>query len=220
MEHFSLMKLLREDPDFAGALSAKKQAVKKDKENLLQAAQSYTEKYKEEIEEGTRKQQLMLSEGKEKGLSENEIFQGSKQFLPTVRTPILNFLFFMLRDEEDNTQTVQQLLEQYVKQFKNYDVSEMTQLSMQGIADSLPEGIDDEEVTFEDVINEENTNDPESMDSFIYGKMTNKEFQRIKKLKALSKSANEKESFLAYRKCLELCTKHNLEFDRIPCNLN
>ena len=43
--------------------------------------------------------------------------------------------------------------------------------------------------------------------------------EKIKKLKALSQSPNEKEAFLAYRKCLELCKKYDLEFDKIPCNV-
>ena len=40
---------------------------------------------------------------------------------------------------------------------------------------------------------------------------------KIKKLKALSRSSNESEAFQAYRKALELCKEYNLEFDRIPC---
>jgi hypothetical protein len=41
-------------------------------------------------------------------------------------------------------------------------------------------------------------------------------FQKLKKLKALAKSDNEEEAFLAFRKCMELCKKFNLEFDKLP----
>jgi signal transduction histidine kinase len=51
--NYSLMAILREDPDFAGALSKKKEAVKKDKQNLISNAKSHTQKYEKEIQEGT-----------------------------------------------------------------------------------------------------------------------------------------------------------------------
>ena len=59
------------------------------------------------------------------------------------------------------------------------------------------------------------------MDEFIYGNVTSKQFQTIKKLKtlALSSKCNEHESALAFSLCKELCKKHNLEFDKIPCYL-
>jgi hypothetical protein len=96
----------------------------------------------------------------------------------------------------------------------------MTDLYLKGISDSIDEqGLEDAATDFDDEINEENTNNPQDMDTFIYGEMSNKTFQKIKKLKALSKSENEKESFLAYRKCLELCKRHGLDFDKVPCNI-
>jgi len=57
------------------------------------------------------------------------------------------------------------------------------------------------------------------MDTFIYGNMTHETFKKIKKLKALSRSDNENEAFLAYRMCLQLCERHGLDIDRIPCNI-
>jgi len=218
MEEYSLLKILRGDPDYADALKAKTEAVKKDKATLLRAANKYTEKYKDEILEGTKLRQKLLTEGQAKGLSEDEIFKGSSRFLPTIHTPILNYLFFVLRDEEP-TQSIQQLLEEYIKKF-GYNKSELTDLYLKGIAESVDEIDIEEHLTeFDDEINEENTNEPQEMDVFIYGSLTTNEFKRLKKLKALSKSPNEKEAFLAYRKCLELCKKWNLEFDKIPCNL-
>jgi hypothetical protein len=54
-----------------------------------------------------------------------------------------------------------------------------------------------------------------SMDEFIYGKMSHAEYQTIKKLKRLSQSDNQNEAFMAYRKCIEMCKKYNLEFDKV-----
>jgi hypothetical protein len=49
--------------------------------------------------------------------------------------------------------------------------------------------------------------------------MSHDMFVKIKKLKALSKSPNENEAFLAYRLALKLCKKYGLEFDKIPCDV-
>jgi ligand-binding sensor domain-containing protein len=59
--------------------------------------------------------------------------------------------------------------------------------------------------------------DTPDMVNFLYGNITLDMFNKIKKLKALSKSPNEREAFLAYRKAIELCKQYNLDFDRIPC---
>lgn len=217
MEQYSLLKILRDDPDFAGALKKTRDAVKKDKANLVQAANQFNEKYHEEIVEGTKLHQKLLSEGQAKGLTEEQVFAGSSKFLPTVQTPILNYLFFIMRDEKP-TQNLQAVLEEYIKKF-GYSNDEMTDLYLKGLSDSLPEGYDDKETDFDDVITEENTNQPEEMDSFIYGNLSTNEFRKLKKLKALSKSPNDKEAFLAYKKCLELCKKWNLDFDKVPCNI-
>jgi hypothetical protein len=57
-----------------------------------------------------------------------------------------------------------------------------------------------------------------NMVSFVYCNIGDETFSTIKKLKTLSKSDNESEAFSAYRKCMEMCKKYNLEFDRIPTN--
>jgi hypothetical protein len=211
-QKYSLMAILREDPDFAGALAKKKEAVKKDKENLLKAAESYTEKYEEEIAEGTKLRQKLLTEGQSQGLSEEEIFRGSSKFIPTVYTPILNWLFFTFREEanqQKNEMNLEKLTQYYIEKF-GYD----------GFIKKLEEGsVYAREVyadRLEDILSNE-TEKPEEMEHFVYGTLTGNDFQKLKKLKALSRSSNEKEAFAAYKKCLELCKKFNLEFDKIPC---
>ena len=223
MENYSLMKILQNDPDFAGALAKKREAVKKDKQNLLEAAKSYTEKYEAEILEGTNQRQKLLTEGKEKGLTEEEVFQGNTTFYPTIYTPILNFLYFMLRDESTKcNKTSEEILNDYLEEF-GIEPNEKTKLYIKGIVQSLAieQKLDEmgDSISFEDVITDDITIEPEEIGKFIYGSLTTSEFKRIKKLKALSQSPNEEEAFLAYRKCLQLCKKYHLEFDKIPCNI-
>jgi hypothetical protein len=160
--------------------------VKKTKENLMNVAEQYSKKYDKEIREGTKKKQLLISEGQSRGLSEEEALQ-NQGFIPSVYTPILNFLYFFVKEYESEEK--EQLREQFNKEFGH---------------------LEHEEVNLETA--------PE-LETFIYGNMTHDTFKKIKKLKALSRSPNEKEAFLAYRKCLELCEKYHLEFDRIPCNI-
>jgi hypothetical protein len=65
---------------------------------------------------------------------------------------------------------------------------------------------------------EENSDVPE-MDELVYGNCTHDMFKKVKKLKALSRSSNENEAFIAYRMCMELCEKYGLDMDKIPCNI-
>lgn len=224
MENHSLMKILQNDEVFGEILKKKTEAIKKNKQTLVSAAKEYTQKYKEEIEEGTKLRQKLLTEGENQSKTEDEILSNYGRFIPSIHTPILNWLFFTFRDEEFTiTQTKKNIKkEEIIKEFINqcgYELTDLIDLYIKGIADSLPEGYDDKDVSFEDVIREENTNEPDEMDTFIYGNLTHAEFKRLKKLKALSQqSSNEKESFLAYRKCIELCKRYGLNFNKIPCN--
>ena len=214
MENYSLLKILQKDELFKDLLKKKTENVKKDKQSLLNTATLYTQKYSREIEEGTLKRQKLLTEGKEKGLTEEEVFRNNTTFYPTKYTPILNFLFFTFR-EEANENTVKMQLEELTQYY-------IEKFGYEGFIKKLEEGSTyTREVYAEDLddILTDDTNDIPSSDSFIYGTMDHAMFKKIKKLKALSQSPNEKEAFLAYRKCLELCKKYDLEFDKIPCNV-
>jgi len=156
-------------------------------------------------------------------LTEAEIIEQHGKFIPSIYTPILNFLFFTLRDEEDcQTKTIQEVIEEYIIQ-SGYTITEEIDLYIKGIIQSISrdQKLDElgDSVSFENVVSLENTKEVEDIGKFIYGNLTTTEFNKIKKLKALSKSSNEKEAFFAYRKCLELCKKYHLEFDKIPCGV-
>lgn len=220
----SLMAILLNDPDFFEARQKRKEAIKEDKQNLVKFASEYNHKYQSEIEEGDKYRQRLLSEGKSKGLTEEEIFKGNQKYIPTVQTPILNFLYFMMRDDEKilETKTPKENIIEYLKQY-GYEITE----EVMGYIDGIVQNFDTERkldemgdsISFEDVISKDTTKEVDDVGTFLYGNLTIREFATVKKLKALSKSENQEEAFAAYRKCLELCKKYGIEFDRIPCNI-
>jgi hypothetical protein len=224
MENTSLLRILQNDEQFGDILKRRTQLAKKDKESLLNSATQYNQKYKNEIEEGDKLRHKLLEEGKSKGLTkEEDIFKGNSKFMPTVRTPILNFLFFMLRDEEQcKTKTIQEVIEEFLHQ-NGYEKTEEVQHYIDGIVQnfSIEQTLDElgDGITFEDTVSKDTTKEVEDIGEFLYGNLTLKEFNTVKKLKALSRSENKDEAFSAYSKCLELCKKYNIEFDRIPCNI-
>lgn len=189
----SLMKILSDPSSLFDGDRLKKIAseVKQDKKTILKSAEDYNNKYTKEIEEGTLKRKLMIEDGARRGLKEEDVCKGS--FVPTKYTPILNWLFFMMREDnvdvgwEENRQKYNK---QYGHLVDDYDYKESG-----------------------------NMEEPETMDSFIYGSMSHDMFKKIKKLKALSRSPNENEAFIAYRMCVELCEKYGLDMDKIPCNV-
>lgn len=186
----SLVSIMREDPDFGHRISKKVEEIKQDKRNLLNIADEYGKKYQEEILEGTERRAKLLTEGQARGLSEEQILSEYGRFVPTVYTPILNMLYFMLRETEYEDREKYRQRDKLNEQFGHLR---------------------------EDDFRSEVLKEPPEMVEYLYGNITIDMFNKIKKLKALSKSPNEKEAFRAYRKALELCKEYNLDFDRIPC---
>lgn len=180
----SLMSLIKDDPILSRRLEKQTQKVKKHKEDLSKVAESYNQKFNREIREGTRRKQLLLEDGKRKGLSEEDTMKKYGKFIPSVYTPLLNFLYFFMKEHEDNS--FELLREKFDKKYGKLIHEEIER-------ENIPE-----------------------FDTFVYGNVTSDTFQKIKKLKALSKSKNINEAFLAYTTCLKLCEKYNLDFDKIP----
>lgn len=194
------LSVFEKNPDFAIRLQAQVAEIKKTHKNLSEAAANYTVKYDAEVKEGTKKMQLLLTEGKCRGFTEEEILAAQQNFCPTVRTPILNMLFFLLKEHPDaNNINFNRLFEDINK---NPDLLLSEQNNKYG---SLQH----------DAASEKTAEQAPEMDEFIYGEMTHATYQTIKKLKRLSQSPNQAEAFAAYRKCLEMCKKYNLEFDKV-----
>ena len=197
---FSLEKL-RDDPDFAKMFAKKAVEVKKNKDDLVSAAKSYEGKYKCEIEEGTKKRQLMLAEGESRGLKEHEIFKDNQIFIPTQQTPILNYLYFLLREEKDMDASIKVL-----RAAEDLD----KELSV------LKEEFDRK---YSHEIHAHETNEAvPNMVSYIYGNIGDDTMATLKKLKTMAMSDNEKEAFVAFRKGRELAQKYKLDWDKIAYN--
>ena len=186
-EQLSLRTLLRDDEDLSHRLKEVASKVKQDSAKVRNMAAEYNERYKREIDDGTRRKHLMIEDGKRRGKSAREIEQeDSGRFIPSVYTPILNWLYFFLQEGQN--------LEQ-----------EMLR--------------EEEEVRYGTLRHEEKIDSLESapdMETYIYGNLTLEKFQTLKKLKRLSRSPNKNEAFQAWRRCMELCEKHGIDFDKIP----
>lgn len=186
INNMSLVALMQEDKNFARRINSVKSEIEKDTTKIKSMADSYNKKYNKEITDGTARKHLLLEDGIRAGKSVEEIEQSSG-FIPSVYTPVLNWLYFFMREDRN-------LDEEYTRE--EQDVLYKTLLQEEKSIQSIEDAPD--------------------MLTYIYGNITMEKFQTLKKLKRLSKSPNENEAFQAYRKCLELCREHKIEFDRIP----
>lgn len=173
--------------------------VKQNKASLLTKANEYQQKYADEIEKGTLQRALLLEDGKRKGLKEEDIFKGNEIFIPTKETPILNFLYFMLRDSGEYGDGVTILRE---NKDLDKDFKELEKEYNDKYGQEVHEKVADDNL--------------KDSKEFLYGNVGMEEFATLKKLKRLSKSDNENEAFLAYSKAMKLCKELGLDFDKIP----
>jgi hypothetical protein len=183
------IELPRNDPDFLGLFKKKANEIRETKANLLSAASEYQSKYANEINEGTEKRKLLLEEGKKKGLKEEDVFRDYQVFIPNAATPILNYLFFMMREKDYSPSDAKTICEAWEKEHGS--LIEEADVSSAAVPNST---------------------------SFIYVNIGDETFSTIKKLKTLSYSRNTAEADVAYKKCIDLCRKYSLEFDKIPVN--
>ena len=198
---FSLMKMMRDDVDFIKRMEQKKANVKADIDNLSAAAKIYEKKYENVVAEGTREKQLLLEDGRRRGLTEEQTYGKMTKFIPAKDTPILNMLYFLMNEYENVNDDIQFLRENENVGKKFDDVKKMLnenhgRLTEKDIDQQIPDLLE-----------------------YVYNNVTLDIFNTIKKLKALSNSPNENEAARAFIKGRELCKKYNLDFDRIPCNV-
>ena len=181
----------------------KNKAVTKDMTSLRSWARDYNNRYEDEIKEGTEKRQLLLTEGLRKGVSKDKIDFGPN-FIPSDETPILNFLFFHKRDENYGELEV-------LREIK--DIGKKEEFLREQYNKKISDG------TIEDKLDKFEEKSQPNLGTLLYGDVTLEMFDKIKKLKSLSKSQNKEEAFSAYSKCMELCNKHGLDFDKIRCDV-
>jgi hypothetical protein len=226
---------MRDDPDFGQRLAKKTEAVKQDKQGILNAADQYGAKYQEEIIKGTELRAKLLTEGASQGKTEEEIMASYGRFVPTVYTPIMNMLYFMLRESEpqdsrkyrqrDAINEVLIKTKQLNHDEKEPDISKEELLAMldEKLKEMHSESMADiarEEVNARFAAEERekaNLKTPEDMETFLFGHLTLDQFNTLKKLKSLTQSSNVGEATVAFKKGKELAAKYKVDWDKIPC---
>lgn len=210
------MAIMNSDPEFGRRISKKVEEIKQDKQNLADIANSYETKYKQEVLDGTELRNRLLTEGTQQGLSEAEILGNYGKFVPCLRTPILNLLYFMLRESEDDSAFGKQhyerrdrMNESVIKSGQasieeSYNSTNFSEMSESDAARILDEFIDDqfaspssperkatnarfdEEKQYRPKEDDITLKEPERMEEFLYGSLTLGQFDILKKLKALA----------------------------------
>jgi len=233
---YSLVSILRNDPDLGQRFIKKVKEVEEDKKNLLSNAEKYNKQFEDEIAEGTKKKQLLIAEGAAKGLTEDQINWGGT-FLPTVRTPLLNFLYFILREEStDADERIEQLRKDYYTKHgeletEGYETKDLdanalylllreSNLSNADIS-KVKDTYNQKYGHLQDEYDPDNTElkSPAEMDTMMFEQMGHELFKKLKKLKALSYSSNENEAALAHTKFVKLCREYKIDPDKVPCSV-
>lgn len=208
----SLMDIMRGDSDIAKRLEQGRKEVEESKKHLMTNAAEYAEIYHREIEEGTKKRQLLLTMGEKEGKSEEQVLREYGKFIPSKSTPVLNFLFFLMRDGDhpDWMGIHKKMVGEC-----GHTNHEITRQGAQAVTE------DDLDKIFGILVHEDekyaNVQEPQDMDHMIYGNLSHDLFMKVKKLKTLAaNSPNENEASIARKLCLRLCKKFNLDFSKIP----
>src|SRR5690348_9046956 len=228
MSKLSLISIMREDPGFGQRIQKKAEEIKMNQDNLRNFADEYGKKYEDEIIHGTELRAKLLTEGSQKGLSEEEIMSSYGRFVPTVYTPVLNMLYFMMRETEKEDATLyaeRDIINEKLiktgqlwhtdKEEEDVNEDEIEKLLIETLKSVRGKTKNKLRVDLNKKLEEHKKpddaikNTPE-MVNFLYGNITLDIFNKIKKLKALSQSPNEQEAFQAYRKAMELCKEYKL----------
>lgn len=186
----SLVSLLKDNPDYMDRIHEIANEVKKDKSKIASMAQKYNTRYETEINEGTRKRQIMIEQRVNSGKSLEEA-ERSIGFIPSVYTPILNWLYFFMREE--NNPARERIRAEQENEYKHLLHEQQEVDGMEKVPDVFV------------VLSGKN--------------ISYNLFKTMKKLKTLAtRNDNEHEAFQAYRACIKLCNEHDINFDKIPTN--
>ena len=229
--NMSLINLLKNDTNFQQRLAAKVIETKEIKTKILSSAQTYSQKYEKEIEEGDKLKRNLLTEGRSKGLDDDQILSSYGRFVPARSTPVLNWLYFLLQESENDNIYGNRLYKQrdilnnyLTSTYKSEDdIIENDATLRQTLNDIYEETHNSTRAEVNQRMRENTTVDnigrttePE-LETLIYENVNLDTFNKIKKLKALAQSDNIEEACAAHRKALEMCKEYSLEYSRIPC---
>jgi soluble cytochrome b562 len=247
MSNLSLIQLMRDDPNFGRRFDKKVTEIKEEKKQLLNTAARYEDKYNKEVLAGTQLRAKLLTEGAAQGKTEQEIMSEFGRFVPTVYTPILNMLYFILRENEDENPKYYKNLyaqrdrinEELKKQGMLDHKDDDNLLKDENISELLDEltrkayeetSTNQERKEVNNLMKDEDNYWPKDEDvnlketpemvEYLYGNISLDMFNKIKKLKHLAQSPNIQEATLAFKKCRELCAEYNLEYDKIPLHVD
>lgn len=184
-KNMSLVSLIKNDEEFFERINKLAKDVKKDKVKIMTMAEKYNSKYEREIVEGTKKRNALLTEGLNSGKTYEEA-ERNLGFIPSIYTPILNWLYYFMKEE--NIPDRELLRAEQEEKYKHLLHEQQEVQGMEKVPDVFVA---------------------------MSGKVTQEQFQKLKKLKRLSRSPNEHEAFSAYTKCLQLCEDFEVDFDRI-----
>ena len=151
--------------DYAQRLKSIGKKIGADQNKINKMANEYNKKYEQEIANGTKRQQLLLETGKQKGLTEQEVLK-NQGFIPTVYTPFLNWLYFFMEEHGDPTHDIKR---KKLDEKLGYETEIHTDYKQ---SKKFPD-----------------------MTEYVYGNITIETFQKLKKLKSLSTSDNKNEAF-------------------------
>jgi len=156
---------------------------------VTEMAKQYNQKYADQITDSER----LLENGRSLGKSDDQIFREIGKFMPSIRTPVLNWLYFML--DENQTPAMKAHEEKRKKLDEQHE----------------EKWHEDFEYT--------NVTEPQDMVMFILGNSTLDTFNKIKKLKTLAtNNVNPNEAASAKFAAEKLCEKYDLIYEQIPIN--
>lgn len=184
----SLVSLIKDNPDYIDRIQELAVEVKKDKSKILSMASKYNNKYEKQISEGTKKRQLLLAERVNHGQSPEEA-ERSLGFIPSIYTPILNWLYFFMMEEQIPEKEL--LRSEQEEQYRHLLHENVNVKGMDNVPDVFVV-LSGKNISYEN-------------------------FKTLKKLKQLAtKNDSINESIQAYKKCLQLCEKFDIDFNKIP----
>ena len=186
-----------------------KRELNKSLQTLRGVVKDENSAYTSEIEEGTKKKQILLEQGSYERLDGDER-SAEDAFVPSEETPLLNFLYFAERDGNyEKNITFNRRLE---------DVGEVDVLRTQ-LDEEFGKAFDSYELSktqSEDFVKSEFKNEVRDFESFLYAKGDHDTFKKLKKLKNLAGSSDSHEALLAEERCRQLCAKYSIDYNRIP----
>ncbi len=140
----------------------------------MRNAAEITEVYRSEIEEGTRKRQLLLTNGAAQGKDEATVLREYGKFIPSKYTPIMNFIYFLMRDgEHPDWLGIHKHLNETLGHSKVETVQKVSEAVTEEELDQIFGMLVHEDEKYA------NVQEPDDMDKFIYGNMTHDMFVKM-----------------------------------------